>query len=119
MMREARWAAEVAVMNEYFPQFVALKTKNGTVGFFGQVRGRRTGCDYSVIVKVPAQRYPELEPAVYIQPRIAPEHWEIDGVNHDPNGRLSIYRPRPWEPTRNSFASCVLFAIQFLEAFDQ
>lgn len=120
MMQKARWAAEVAIMNKYFPQFVAFKTKNGRVGFFGQIPGRRTGRDYTVIVKVSAHRYPELEPAVYIRPRIALGHWEMDGVNHEPNGRLSIDHPtRPWAPTRNTFANCVLHAIQFLEAFDQ
>ena len=39
MMQESRWTAEVAIMNKYFPQFAAFKTNNGSVGFFGQVRG--------------------------------------------------------------------------------
>ena len=116
MMQEARWTAEVAIMHKYFPQFVALKTQNG-VGFCGRVRGPRTGREYTILVKVPAQRYPEMEPAIYIQPRIGLGHWQIDEVNHEPNGRLSF--SRPWVPSRNSFAHCVLLAIQFLEEFDK
>src|SRR5712692_3417059 len=117
MMQKARWTAEVAIMNRYFPTFVAFKTENGGVGFCGSVRGRRTGREYTIIVKVPAQRYPEMEPAVYIQPRIAIGYWEMDGVNGDPNGKLSFIRP--WEPASSTFANCVLVAIQFLEKFDQ
>ena len=119
MMHETRWTAEVAIMHHHFPTFTAFKTKSGGVGFFGPVRGRRTGREYIVLVKVPAQRYPETEPAIYIQPRIGFGHWEFDKVNHDPNGRLSIARVTPWAPTRNTFANCVLVAIQFLEEFDQ
>src|SRR6266849_6605154 len=114
MMQKARWTAEVAIMNRYFPTFVAFKNENGRVGFCGSVRGRRTGREYTIIVRVPAQRYPEMEPAVYIQPRIATEHWQIDEVNHDPNGRVNLfYHLRPWVPTRSSFANCILVAIQF------
>lgn len=119
MMHEARWTAEVTIMNKYFPQFAAFKTENGSVGFFGRVRGPRTGREYTILIKVPAQRYPEREPAVYINPRIGLGHWQIDEVNGDPNGRLSFSCIRPWMPTRNTFASCVLVAIQFLEDFDQ
>jgi len=117
MMQEARWTAEIAIMNKYFPQFAAFKTNNGSVGLSGLIRGPRTGREYTLIVKVPAQRYPEREPAVYIQPRVGLGHWQIDGVNHDPNGRLSF--SMPWVPQRSSFANCVLCAIQFLEEFDQ
>ena len=106
-------------MNEYLPQFAAFKTENGSVGFCGRVRGPRTGREYAILVKVPAERYPEAEPAVYIQPRIMSGHWSIDGVNGDPDGRLSICRARPWAPTRDTFANCVLCAIQFLEDFDR
>jgi hypothetical protein len=60
-----------------------------------------------------------MEPAVYIHPRIAAGYWQMDGVNHDPNGRLSYLRTMPWTPTRSTFASCVLYAIQFLGDFDQ
>ncbi len=112
MMQEARWTAEVAIMNEYLPQFSAFKTKNGRVGFCGSVRGPRTGREYTILVKVPAQSYPEMEPAVYIQPRIAPGYWH-------PNGSLSICHGRPWRPQINTFANCVLDAIQFLEELDQ
>ena len=119
MMQEARWTAEVAIMNKYFPQFTAFKTENGSVGFCGPVRGSRTGRKYAILVKVPAESYPEIEPAVYIHPRIALGYWERDGVNHDPGGRLSICRMRPWVPQRNTFANCVVCAIQFLEEFDK
>lgn len=116
MMHIARWTAEVAIMNKCLPQFVAFRTVNGSVGFFGPWRVRRTGREYTITVKVPAQSYPETEPAVYIQPRIGP-HWQSDEVNDDPDGRLSF--ARPWVPIRSTFANCVLVAIQFLEAFDR
>jgi hypothetical protein len=119
MMQEARWIAEVAIMKQRLPTFVAFKTENGSVGFCGFVRERRTGRGYTVIVKVPARSYPEMEPGIYIHPRIALGHWQMDEVNHDPNGRLSISRMKPWVPTRRTFASCILCAIQFLEKFDE
>src|SRR5437667_11748028 len=119
MMQESRWTAEIAIMNKYFPQFAAFRTENGGVGFFGRVRGPRTGREYGILAMVPAQRYPETEPAVYIEPRIMSGYWQMDGVNGDPNGRLSIDHQRPWSPTRHTFAKCVLDAIQFLEEFDQ
>ena len=119
MMQIARWTAEVAIMQQRFPSFVAFKTEKGSVGFFGRVHGPRTGREYTITVKVPAERYPETEPAVYIQPRIMSGYWSMDGVNGDPNGRLSICRARPWAPARNTFADCVLEAIRFLEAFDR
>ena len=119
MMQIARWTAEVALMHQRLPTFVAFRTVSGSVGFLGQVRGRRSGREYTITVKVPAKNYPEMEPAVYIQPRIALGHWQNDEVNHDPNGRLSIFHQRPWVPSRNTLANCVLGAIQFLEDFDQ
>ncbi len=112
MIQIARWTAEVAIMNQHFPMFTAFKTENGSVGFFGPIRGRRTGREFTITVKVPAQSYPEKEPAVYIQPRIGLGHWQFD-----PNGRLNF--ERPWVPTRSTFANCALVAIQFLEDFDR
>src|SRR2546428_5913981 len=106
-------------MHKYLPQFAPFKTENGSAGFCGPVRGRRTGREYSILVKVPVQRYPETEPAVYVYPRIMSGYWQIDGVNGDPNGRLSYLRTMPWMPTRSTFASCVLYAVEFLENFDQ
>lgn len=119
MMQEARWTAEVAIMNQHFPMFAAFETDNGSVGFLGRARGQRTGREYTILVKVPARRYPGTEPAVCIQQRIMSGHWSIDGASHDPDGMLSICRERPWAPARDTFASCVLCAIQFLEDFDR
>jgi ubiquitin-protein ligase len=106
-------------MQQRFPSFVAFRTDNGSVGFFGPVRGPRTGREYTITVKVPARNYPDMEPAVYIYPRIMSGYWQMDGVNGDPNGRLSIWHEKPWAPARNTFANCVLCAIRFLEAFDR
>jgi len=100
-------------MNQRFPTFVAFRTVNGSVGFFGRIRGRRSGREFTITVKVPARHYPEMEPAVCIHPRIGLGHWQFDGVNLDPNGRLDF--ARPWVPTRSTFANCVLVVIQFLE----
>ena len=119
MMQESRWTAEIAIMNKYFPQFAAFRTENGGVGFFGRVRGPRTGREYGILAMVPAQRYPETEPAVYIQPA---HHERVlaDGRSEPrSNGRLSVLHLRPWVPQRSTFANCVLVAIEFLEGFDQ
>ena len=117
MMQIARWTAEVAIMQQRFPSFVAFRTVNGSVGFFGPVRGARTGREYTITVKVPARSYPEMEPAVYIYPRIAAGHWQWDEVNYNPDGRLNF--ARPWVPAKCTFANCILVAIQFLEEFDR
>ncbi len=118
MIQQARWKAEVEIMHLRFPTFTGYQAMDGSVGFCGSWRGPRTARKYTIIVGVPAQRYPEMEPAVYIQPRIGP-HWQSDEVNHDPDGRLSFEHKTPWLPARNTFANCVLVAIQFLEEFDQ
>src|SRR6266849_7810023 len=119
MIQLARWKAEVEIMHLRFPTFTGFQAMDGSVGFYGSWRGPRTARKYTIIVRVPAQRYPEMEPAVYIQPRIATKHWQIDEVNYDPNGRVNLFHHlRPWIPTRSSFANCVLCAIQFLEEFD-
>src|SRR5438128_10356010 len=99
MMQIARWTAEVSIMHQRFPTFIAFRTVNGSVGFLGTVCGSRTGREYTITVKVPAKNYPEMEPAVYIQPRIASGYWAVDGVKHDPNGRLSF--SRLWVPARS------------------
>jgi len=106
-------------MHQRFPEFIAFRTTNGSVGFLGSIRGRRTGREYTITVKAPAQSYPEKEPAVYIQPRVGLGHWQVDRVNYHPDGRVSFSGIRPWVPTRSTFANCALCAIQFLEAFDQ
>jgi hypothetical protein len=100
-------------MHRRFPAFIDFQAMDGSVGFCGSWRGPRTARKYTIIVGVPAQRYPEMEPAVYIQPRIATGYWQIDRIN----GRLSF--ERPWVPASSTFALCVLVAIQFLEEFDQ
>jgi hypothetical protein len=104
-------------MHRRFPTFIDFQAVDGSVGFCGSWRGPRTARKYTIIVRVPAQRYPEMQPAVYIQPRIATGYWQIDGMNGDPNGRLSF--ERPWVPASSTFAHCVLVAIHFLEKFDQ
>src|SRR5579872_4073706 len=104
MMHEARWNTEVKIMNQYFPDFEAVTDENGSVGFRGYVLGPRTGRLYTMTVKIPASRYPEKEPGMYINPRIG-SHWRIDQVNQDPRGRrLDICRDKPWDPRINTFA---------------
>lgn len=117
MTHKARWCVERALMNRYFPSFAAINN-GGTLGFYGYVSGLRTGRLYLVTVMVPAVRYPETEPALYIDPRIG-NCWLIDNVNHDARGKLSVERDTPWNPRVGTFASCVLYAIQYLKEFDQ
>ena len=54
MMQIARWTAEVSIMHQRFPTFIAFRTVNGSVGFLGTVCGSRTGREYTITVKVPA-----------------------------------------------------------------
>src|SRR5713101_7885597 len=110
MMQEARWTAEVTIMNKYLPQFAAFKTDSGSVGFCGFVREPRTGREYTILVKVPAQRYPNQDPAVYIQPRIRPGYSQ-------PNISLSISHVRPWRPQINTLSNSVVDSIHFMEEF--
>ena len=117
MMHETRWQVEREIMKQHFPGFATVN-QSGSLGFYGSVRGPSTGRWYLIVAKIPAARYPQTEPAVYIEPRVG-AGWEADTVNLDPRGKLSICRDTPWNPCRNTFASCVLCAVQYVKEYDK
>ncbi len=117
MIHEMRWQVEREIMNQYYPSFATLDA-NGTLGFYGYVSGTRTGRLYLVTVMIPAARYPETEPAVYIDPRVG-TCWQPDNMNRDVRGKLSYVRDKPWNPRVGTFASCVALAIRYLKESDQ
>ena len=103
-------------MKQRFPSFKPFETANGNVGFFGHLRGPRSGSLYQIVLKVPARAYPATEPAIYIYPRLG-SNWRADTVNQDPQGKLCYDRKgHVWDPAQSTFANCVLVACDYLEA---
>ena len=85
------------------------------MGFFGHLRGPVSGRLYEVVLKVPARLFPQVEPPIYISPRIG-ANWRPDSVNHDPQGKLCYDRTgHVWDPARSTFANCVLVALDYLK----
>lgn len=118
MLNEQRWWVEIKIMERRFPWFRPFETASGHVGFFGHLRGPRTGRLYEVVLKVPARVYPDVEPPIYMLPRLT-NHWRQDTVNNDPSGRLCYKRDgTQWRPAKHTFANCVAFALEYLEDFN-
>lgn len=106
MLNEKRWLVEVTLVREQFPGFRQFIHADGAIGFCGSMRGSCNGQLYEVIVKIPVEQYPQREPAVYIQPSI--------GKHCDTQGMLSYLRRDGWNPTKNTFANCLLCAFAYL-----
>ncbi len=108
-LSKARWEAECYLMTKVFPDFTPY-VEGRFVGFQGELPGPRSGRNYSVVLRAPMTEYPYREPAVFIDPRPEPRHYEA-------NGQLSLL-PR-WNPARSTFAQMLLFAIKYLHEFDR
>ena len=117
MLDERRWAIEREIMRRRFPWIQPFEMENGCVGFFGVLRGPKTGQRYEILIKIPANLYPETEPPIYLEPRIG-GNWRADNVNRNPNGKLCYDRPgsEVWHPARGTFANCVLVAADYLRS---
>lgn len=116
MLDPQRWWVECQIMRSRFPWFRPFETQGGNVGFFGHLRGPYSGKLYEVVLKVPARSYPEIEPAIYINPRIG-ANWRQDTVNHDASGKLCYDRAgHVWSPAKSTFANCILIAADYLKA---
>jgi ubiquitin-protein ligase len=97
-------------MYNNFPQFVPLVTES-TIGFRGALRGSRSGRIYTVTIQAPIHSYPAEEPVIYITPRPENHHWLS-------NGQLCADRHQRWQPGKDTFATCVLVAIKYIDRFD-
>lgn len=126
MLTEARLVKEIEVVDVHFPWFTPILTPSGYVGFIGHLRGPRSGVLFEVVTKILAQSYPEVEPPLYIEPKLTIEWWRLDDVNHHPGGRLCYHRQEdgswretPWQPAKNTFANVLGFAVQYIAEFDR
>jgi hypothetical protein len=126
MLDDPRWQMENQIMNRFFPWLIPFVTARGTVGFFGYLRGPRSRRLFQVVTKIPARRYPEEEPPLYIEPKLTTAWFRPDDVNHRPEWRLCYHRLEDgqrvethWQPAKNTFANVIGFAVQYLGEFDQ
>jgi hypothetical protein len=115
MLDPRRWSVEREIMRQRFPWILPFETANGYIGFFGHLRGPKSGRLYEVLLKIPARFYPETEPPLYLDPHLG-GNWRQDTVNHDPQGRLCYDRPgqSAWSPARSTFANCIMVALDYL-----
>ena len=62
MLDPRRWAVEREIMRQRFPWISPFETANGYVGFFGHLRGPRSGRLYEVLLKIPRGSTPRSSP---------------------------------------------------------
>ena len=115
MLDPRRWAVEREIMRQRFPWISPFETANGYIGFFGHLRGPKSGRLYEVLLKIPARVYPETETPLYLDPHIG-ANCRQDAINHDPRGRLCYDRPgqSAWNAARSTFANCIMVALDYL-----
>ncbi len=112
MIIRRRWEFECHLMDDVFPEFTPYSV-NGTIGFYGKLRGPRTGGIYDVTIQVSVAQYPHVSPAVYITPRPEHHHWVPDGKG---GGKLCVIRT--WIPAKSTFANTLLVAAKYIAEFD-
>jgi len=112
VLTKPRWEAEVRVMNDIFPEFEPFAEPGVWAGFRGWLEGKRTGRVYEVVIRAAIGKYPNEEPAVYMNPRPESHHWIQDG-------RLCYQREgHVWDPARDTFAQAVIIAAKYVDEFD-
>ena len=112
MLTRPRWEAEVRLMNNVFPAFEPFAEPARWAGFRGWLRGKRTGRVYEVVIKTSIAKYPNQEPAVYMNPHPERHHWIGDG-------RLCyLRRGHVWNPAEDTFAQAVIIAAKYVDEFD-
>ena len=116
MLDPQRWSVERKIMRRRFPWISPFETANGYVGFFGHLRGPKTGRLYEVLLKIPARLYPEVEPPLYLDPHLG-SNWRQDAVNRDRRGRLCYDRTGhgKWVAARSTFANCIMVGLDYLK----
>src|SRR5437870_10425599 len=110
MLTPNRWHMELLIMQENFPQMVPCR-EGDQIGFQGRIlfMGRR----YLVAVVGSVSGYPQVEPRVFIEPRMEEHHW----IRTTDPPYLCYARDTVWTPARSTFASCVAVAIRYLKKF--
>src|SRR5258708_33959412 len=108
MLDSQRWWVEREIMRRRFPWISPFETTNGYIGFFGHLRGPKSGRLYEVLLKIPARLYPETEPPLYLDPRLG-NNGRQDAANPDPPGRLFSARPGQSKgtPRRRTVATAI------------
>lgn len=115
MLSQARWEAECILMSHVFPHFVPF-SDSGIIGFYGALRGPRSRRVYQVWIQANPHEYPQLEPAVYLNPHPEWHHWIPDRIA---GGRLCYQREeRQWSPARDTFLKTLLVALDYVREFD-
>jgi len=116
-MTDARWFAEIEMVEQNNLPFMPFMTPSGTVGFAGELVGHRSRKIYQVVIKASAYSYPAAEPKTYIDPRPETHHWIPYGIPFEQR-HLCYNRDRQWNGAKNSFANCILIAVRYLNDFD-
>ena len=116
-MTDARWFAEIEMVEQNNLPFLPFETQSGMVGFAGQMVGQRSRRLYQVVIKVPANRYPAEEPKTYIEPRPESHHWIPLSIPFEQR-HLCYNRDLQWNGAKNSFANCILIVLRYLNDFD-
>ena len=112
MLTMPRWEAEILVMRNVFPRFVAFAVPGKEAGFWGWFLGPRTGIPYLTTVRSLIRDYPEQEPGVYMEPRPEWHHWLVDD-------RLCYQRKgHVWKPAEDTFAQTLSIAMKYIAEFD-
>src|SRR5207245_360528 len=96
------------------PTFRPFAKPDTEAGFYGRLRGPRTGRIYEIVTRTPLNDYPQKEPGVYINPHPEHHHWIGDG-------RLCYRRDEHhWNPATDTFAEvfaalgCAMPSIKWL-----
>jgi hypothetical protein len=117
-MTDARWFAEIEMVEQNNLPFTPFLTQSGMVGFAGELVGQHSRRIYQVVIKAPASRYPAEEPKTYMEPKPESHHWiPQDGTPMDKR-HLCYNRDNKWDPARSTFANCILIAVRYLNDFD-
>ena len=126
MLSDKRWEIEMAIVRTNFPWFSPFLSEREYVGFLGNLRGPRSQRLFQVLIRIPARIYPDVEPPVYIDPKLTTQWWRVDDVNGRPEGRLCYHRREggswfdtTWQPAKHTFCNCIGFAVQYIQEFDR
>lgn len=126
MLSEQRWQVEMEIVRTNFPWLKPFITRSECVGFLGNLRGPRSQRLFQVLTKIPARLYPDVEPPVYMDPKLTVLWWRADDVNRQAEGRLCYHRREggpwfdtPWQPAKHTFCNCIGFAVQYIQEFDR
>jgi hypothetical protein len=113
MLIEARWRKEKELMRTIFPHFRPF-VEVPMFGFQGHLRGSRTGRFYEVVLESHEDLYPQLDPSMYLNPRIG-THWRVSRYGRSEPELCVI---KDWNPALSTFASALRAAIKYLDEHD-